>query len=83
MDYYGSRYYDQVAGVFLSADTVKCNMLGMNPYAYVSGKPEIRNDPTGNCAECVAAGIGIGLVVAPEVFVPIIVGSTRGGAWHI
>jgi RHS repeat-associated protein len=47
LDYYGSRYYDQVAGVFLSADTVQGNMQGMNPYAYVGGNPETRNDPTG------------------------------------
>ena len=33
LDYYGSRYYDQVAGVFLSADVVQGNMQGMNPYA--------------------------------------------------
>ena len=47
LDYYGSRYYDQVAGVFLSADTVQGNMQGMNPYAYVGGNPETRNDPSG------------------------------------
>ena len=61
--------------MFLSADMVQGNGSGENPYAYVGGNPEIRNDPTGNCAECVAAGIGIGLVVAPEVFVSIIVGE--------
>ena len=47
LDYYGSRYYDQVAGVFLSADVKQGNMQGMNPYAYVGGNPETRNDPTG------------------------------------
>ncbi len=47
LDYYGSRYYDQVAGVFLSADVTQGNMQGMNPYAYVGGNPETRNDPSG------------------------------------
>lgn len=42
-----SRYYDQVAGVFLSADKVQGNMQGMNPYDYVGGNPETKNDPTG------------------------------------
>ncbi len=48
LDYYNSRYYDQVAGVFLSADTVQGNMQGMNPYAYVNGNPETKNDPAGH-----------------------------------
>ncbi len=48
LDYYGSRYYDQVAGVFLSADIVQGNGSGMNPYAYVGGNPETFNDPTGH-----------------------------------
>jgi len=47
-DYYNARYYDPVAGVFLSADTVQGNMQGMNPYAYVNGNPETYTDPTGN-----------------------------------
>ena len=33
LDYYGSRYYDQVAGVFLSADVKQGNVQGMDPYA--------------------------------------------------
>ncbi len=47
LDYYNSRYYDQVAGVFLSADVKQGNLQGMNPYAYVGGDPETFNDPTG------------------------------------
>ena len=52
LDYYGSRYYDQVAGVFLSADVKQGNMQGMNPYAYVGGNPETLADPSGqmSCA---------------------------------
>jgi RHS repeat-associated protein len=47
LDYFNARYYDPVVGVFLSADTVEGDMQGMNPYAYVGGNPETRNDPTG------------------------------------
>jgi RHS repeat-associated protein len=48
LDYYGARYYDPVAGVFLSADTVQGDAQGMNPYAYVSGNPETHVDPSGH-----------------------------------
>jgi len=47
LDYYNSRYYDQVAGVFLSADTVPGNGSGENPYGYVGGDPETYTDPSG------------------------------------
>ncbi len=47
LDYYNARYYDPVAGVFLSADIVQGNMQGVNPYAYVGGNPETDTDPTG------------------------------------
>ena len=47
LDYYNARYYDPVAGVFLSADTAQGNGQGMNPYAYVQGNPETYSDPTG------------------------------------
>ena len=47
LDYYVSRYYDPVSGVFLSADTAEGNLAGMNPYSYVGNNPEIFNDPTG------------------------------------
>ncbi|MGZ6366425.1 MAG: hypothetical protein ACXWPS_10685 [Ktedonobacteraceae bacterium] len=60
--------------MFLSADVVQGNGSGEDPYSYVDDNPETFNDPTGNCAEC-AIGIGIGLVVAPEVLVPIVVGG--------
>ena len=39
------------------------------------GIPRSGMIPLETAAECVAAGIGIELVVAPEVFVPIIVGK--------
>ena len=47
LDYYNARYYDPVAEVFLSADTVQGNTVGMNPYGYVGGNPETDTDPTG------------------------------------
>lgn len=48
LDYYVARYYDPIVGVFLSADTVQDNFKGFNPYAYVLGNPETKNDPTGH-----------------------------------
>jgi len=47
LDYYNARYYDPVVGQFLSIDTISGNMQGMDPYAYVGGNPETKNDPTG------------------------------------
>jgi RHS repeat-associated protein len=44
LDYYGARYYDELVGVFISADSVQ----GMEPYAYVGGNPETDVDPTGH-----------------------------------
>jgi RHS repeat-associated protein len=52
LDYYNARYYDPVAGVFLSADTVQGNTKGMNPYGYVQGNPETWSDPTGAYVAC-------------------------------
>jgi len=46
LDYYVSRYYDPVAGVFLSADVKEGNAAGMNLYAYVGGNPLTMNDLT-------------------------------------
>jgi RHS repeat-associated protein len=52
LDYYVSRYYDPVAGVFLSADTKEGNAQGMNPYAYVAENPETLTDPSGQMYYC-------------------------------
>jgi RHS repeat-associated protein len=48
LDYYVARYYDPIAGQFLSADTIQGNAQGMDPYAYVGGNPETNTDPTGH-----------------------------------
>jgi RHS repeat-associated protein len=50
LDYYHARYYDPLAGIFLSPDSVQGNAAGMNPYAYVAGNPETATDPTGQHA---------------------------------
>jgi RHS repeat-associated protein len=52
LDYYVSRYYDPVSGVFLSADKAEGNAQGLNPYAYVGGNPESATDPTGQRVWC-------------------------------
>jgi RHS repeat-associated protein len=53
LDYYGARYYDPVAGQFVSADTELpgsgMDLLGLSREAYVEGDPENRTDPTGHC----------------------------------
>ncbi len=58
LDYFNARYYDPVAGVFMSADKVQGNLQGMNPYAYVNGNPETHSDPTGlrPISECPTGG---------------------------
>jgi RHS repeat-associated protein len=58
LDYYGSRYYDPVAGVFLSADSTEGNVAGLNPYGYVDGNPETWTDPTGQIIWCGPGGCG-------------------------
>ena len=52
LDYYNARYYDPVAGIFLSPDTKQGNAQGMSPYSYVAGNPETLTDPTGQRYTC-------------------------------
>ena len=47
LDYYNARYYDPVIGRFVSADVKQDNFHGFDPYGYVQGNPETKNDPTG------------------------------------
>ena len=63
LDYFNARYYDPVAGMFMSADTVQGNMQAMNPYAYVNGNPETQSDPSGRMF--ITEGGGGGLSVSP------------------
>ena len=52
LGYFGARYYDSVAGQFTSADTIMpgggFDPWGLSRYAYVSGNPIARTDPTGH-----------------------------------
>jgi RHS repeat-associated protein len=52
LDYYGSRYYDPLAGQFTSGDSMMpgggFDLWGLSRYAYVEGNPEDRTDPTGH-----------------------------------
>ena len=70
LDYYNARYYDPVAGVFLSPDSKQGNVQGMDPYTYVGGNPTTRTDPTGQRIECApndptCGGTGRGGVTPP------------------
>ncbi len=59
LDYYSARYYDPVAGQFVSADTVAD---GLSRYGYVGGNPETATDPSGHyqCFDdsCARGGVG-------------------------
>ncbi len=58
LDYFHARYYDPVAGMFLSVDTVQSNTQGINPYAYVNGNPETHSDPNGHMRMLVGSSAG-------------------------
>lgn len=62
LSYFNARYYDPVAGQFITPDTILpgngFDILGLSRYAYVEGNPESRTDPTGRCPWCIGAVIG-------------------------
>jgi RHS repeat-associated protein len=62
LDYYGSRYYDPLAGQFARADSVLpgggFDLWGLSRYAYVEGNPIIRVDPSGRSLQCPPGGCG-------------------------
>ena len=77
MYYLGSRYYDQRAGRFISADgyiSTGQGILGNNMYAYCGNNPVMRVDPTGEAWWHWAIGGAIVLACAAAVVV------TAGGA---
>jgi len=49
--YYGARYYDPGASIFLSVDPLAEEFPGWNPYHYVHNNPINLIDPTGMAAE--------------------------------
>jgi len=71
LDYYNARWYDPVSGRFLSPDSVQGNMLGFDPYAYVSCNPETMNDPTGHWGwfAAIAVAVAVVAVVAAPVLI--------------
>jgi RHS repeat-associated protein len=82
-DYYVARYYDPVSARFLSADTVQGDMQGMDPYDYVGGNPETRNDPSGHCWPLCTMLIGaaIGALVGGGVSAVSQLASGNGVNW--
>lgn len=59
--YLRAREYDPDLGRFVSADPVLGSLSKpqtQNRYAYVINNPLLYSDPTGECPNCVAAGIG-------------------------
>jgi len=71
--YYGARYYDQLLGRFVQADTIvpePGNPQRLNRYAYANNNPLTYTDPTGHFA-WIAVGAAVGaLVGAASVALP-------------
>jgi RHS repeat-associated protein len=78
LDYYQARYYDPVAGQFISSDTVND---GFNDYGYVAGNPETATDPSGHrCFNLDGAVCGTPApTYKPPVSTPPPPGGCRGG----
>lgn len=75
MYFYRARYYDPMAGRFISKDPIGFAGGDMNLYGYVWNKPMDLIDPYGNCPWClVGAGFGAGLNMYAQL-------STNGGNW--
>ncbi|WP_394834944.1 hypothetical protein LVJ94_51440 [Pendulispora rubella] len=75
LTYFGARYYVAALGQWASADPLTVHNLGadLNPYAFVSGSPQLRVDPNGLkeddyvCNECqVSGGAGNGFAAFLE-----------------
>ena len=64
LDYYNARYYDPLAGQFISADSTLpgngYDMWGLSRYAYVEGNPETLTDPSGDTVCRAGHGCGAG-----------------------
>lgn len=76
LDYYHARYYDSIVGCFLSADKVQGNIQGMDPYTYVGGNPETKNDPTGQRFISASGQLGPrNSIVSPESVTTLLLAS--------
>jgi RHS repeat-associated protein len=60
--FYNARYYDNVLGRFVQADTVipdPYTPLSYDRYAYANNSPINFNDPTGHCPICIIAWVAL------------------------
>ena len=67
-----ARYYDPVAGRFLSADLeppTDGDLFSHNRYAYANNAPLSHTDPSGRCIEDACIGEGIVLYEGIEVLI--------------
>jgi RHS repeat-associated protein len=78
LDYYVARYYDPMAGQFISADPAGD---GLNRYAYVKGNPETLTDPTGLWTFGICIGGSAGAGIGGFVQGCVVVGNSGGGQW--
>jgi RHS repeat-associated protein len=75
LDYFNARYYDSIAGQFISADTVVpgggADILGLSRFAYVEGNPETASDPSGHCStEACLENLNGGPTGTPVTYMP-------------
>lgn len=73
---YGARFYDPVIGRWTSIDKLAEDptQIDLSPYAYVGNDPISKDDPDGNCPNCVTAAIGAGI---GAVFGAVIEGGSQ------
>jgi RHS repeat-associated protein len=88
LDYYVARYYDPVAGIFTSADTVLpgggYDPAGLDHYAYVEDNPETRQDVDGHCWPfcAITAAVGAAIGFTADFMQQINDGNWSVGAWE-
>jgi RHS repeat-associated protein len=81
--YARARYYDADYGRFLPRDSVEGALVSaptLHRFAYVQGNPLRYSDPSGNCPNCLAAGIGAGIGFALGFGAALLDGKSVGDA---